>query len=42
MPAVVAAPTCGCTCTDNGLGPDDSASVQALRPAIPQDPAACP
>jgi hypothetical protein len=31
--ATVAAPTYGCTYTDNTRGPDDSATVNALRPA---------
>lgn len=33
-PATVAAPTFGCTYTKNTLGPDDSATTKALRPAI--------
>jgi hypothetical protein len=41
-PAVVAAPTYGCAFTNNTIGPDDSGTVKALRPAILQNSAACP
>lgn len=33
-PATVAAPTFGCTYTKNTLGPDESGTTKALRPAI--------
>ena len=41
-PAVVAAPTYGCTFTKNTTGPDDSATTKALRPAILASGATCP
>ena len=40
--AVVAAPTYGCTFTKNTLGPDESNTVKALRPATLANSAACP
>ena len=40
--AVVAAPTYGCTFTQNTLGPDDSATTKALRPAAVMNSAPCP
>jgi hypothetical protein len=39
--ATVASPTYACTHTNNTLGPDDSATTRALRPAI-LAVAACP
>ncbi len=41
-PATVAAPTYGCTYTRNTLGPDDSGTTRALRPAILGSTPACP
>lgn len=41
-PAVVAAPTYGCTFTRNARGPDDSATVNQLRPAVVANSAPCP
>jgi hypothetical protein len=41
-PAVVAAPTYGCTFTKNTLGADDSATVRALRAGIAASTPACP
>jgi hypothetical protein len=41
-PAVVAAPTYGCTYTKNTLGPDDSAFVGQLRAGIAASTPACP
>ncbi len=40
--AVLAAPTYGCTFTKNTLGPDESNTVKALRPATLANSAACP
>ena len=40
--AVVAAPTYGCTFTKNTLGPDESNTVKALRPATLANSLACP
>ena len=40
--ATVAAPSYGCTFTNNTLGQDDSATTKALRPAILATTAACP
>jgi acetyl esterase/lipase len=40
--AVVAAPSYGCTFTKNTLGPDESGTVKALRPATLANSAACP
>ena len=40
--AVVAAPTYGCTFTKNTLGPDESNTVKALRPATLANSAPCP
>jgi hypothetical protein len=40
--AVVAAPAYGCTFTKNTLGPDESNTVKALRPATLANSAACP
>jgi acetyl esterase/lipase len=41
-PAVVAAPTYGCTFTNNVRGPDESQTTNALRPAILANSAPCP
>jgi hypothetical protein len=41
-PAVVAAPTYGCTFTRNTLGTDESQTTNALRPAILANSAPCP
>ena len=41
-PATVAAATYGCTHTKNTLGPDDSPTTLALRPATLANSAACP
>ncbi len=41
-PTVVAAPTYGCTFTNNTLGPDDSATTRALRAGIAASTPACP
>lgn len=41
-PATVAATTYGCTYTRNTLGPDESGTVRALRPAILGTTPACP
>ncbi len=41
-PATVAAPTYGCTFTKNTLGPDESGTTKALRPATVANSAACP
>lgn len=41
-PAIVAAPTYGCTHTINALGQDDSATTKALRPGILATTAPCP
>jgi len=41
-PATVAAPTYGCTYTRNTLGPDESGTTRALRPAILASTPACP
>ena len=41
-PATVAAPTYGCAYTNNTLGPDDGASVRALRQGILASSPACP
>jgi hypothetical protein len=40
--ATVAAPTYGCTFTKNTLGPDDSPTTNALRPAILATTVPCP
>ncbi len=40
--ATVAAPTYGCTYTRNTLGPDESGTTRALRPAILASTPACP
>ena len=40
--ATVAAATYGCTFTKNTLGPDESGTVKALRPATIANSAACP
>jgi acetyl esterase/lipase len=40
--AVVAASSYGCTFTKNTLGPDESGTVKALRPATLANSAACP
>ena len=40
--ATVAAPTYGCTYTRNTLGPDESGTTRALRPAILGSTPACP
>lgn len=40
--ATVAAPSYGCTFTKNTLGPDDSATTKALRPAILATTPPCP
>jgi hypothetical protein len=40
--ATVAAPTYGCTFTNNTLGPDESGTTNALRPAILANSAPCP
>jgi pimeloyl-ACP methyl ester carboxylesterase len=40
--ATVAAPTYGCTYTKNTLGPDESGTTLALRPATVANSAACP
>jgi pimeloyl-ACP methyl ester carboxylesterase len=40
--ATVAAPTYGCTHTNNALGPDDGAGVTALRAGIAASSPACP
>lgn len=41
-PATVAAPTYGCTFTNNTRGPDESATTNALRPAAVANSAPCP
>lgn len=41
-PATVAATSYGCTYTKNTLGPDDSGTTRALRPAILGSTPACP
>lgn len=41
-PATVAAPTYGCAYTNNTLGPDDGATVRALRQGILGSSPACP
>ena len=41
-PAVVAAATYGCTHTKNTLGPDESGTTRALRPAVLATTPACP
>lgn len=41
-PATVAAATYGCTFTRNTLGPDESGTTNALRPATLANSAACP
>jgi len=41
-PAIVAAPTYGCTYTRNTLGVDESPTTRALRPAILASTPACP
>lgn len=41
-PATVAAPTYGCTFTNNTLGPDESTTTKALRPAILANSPPCP
>jgi len=41
-PATVAAATYGCTYTQNTLGPDESGTTNALRPATVANSAACP
>jgi hypothetical protein len=41
-PATVAASTYGCTYTKNTLGPDESGTTRALRPAILATTPACP
>ena len=41
-PATVAANTYGCTYTRNTLGPDESGTTRALRPATVANSAACP
>ena len=41
-PATVAATNYGCTFTRNTLGPDDSGTTRALRPAILANTPACP
>ncbi|MEO8058294.1 MAG: alpha/beta hydrolase [Burkholderiales bacterium] len=41
-PATVAATTYGCTYTQNTLGPDESGTTNALRPATVANSAACP
>jgi hypothetical protein len=41
-PAVVAAATYGCTHTNNTIGPDDGATVKALRPGVLASTAVCP
>ena len=41
-PATVAASSYGCTFTRNTLGPDDSGTTRALRPAILASTPACP
>lgn len=41
-PATVAAPTYGCTFTKNTLGPDESGTTKALRPAILANSVPCP
>ncbi len=41
-PATVAAASFGCTFTQNTLGPDDSATTKALRPAVLANSAPCP
>ncbi len=41
-PATVAAPTYGCTYTRNAMGPDESGTTRALRPAILASTPACP
>ncbi len=41
-PATVAAPTYGCTYTRNTLGPDESGTTRALRPATVMNSAPCP
>jgi hypothetical protein len=40
--ATVAAPTYGCTYTQNTTGMDDSATTKALRPLAVANSAACP
>ena len=40
--ATVAANTYGCTYTRNTLGPDESGTTRALRPATVANSAACP
>lgn len=40
--ATVAAPSYGCTYTDNTLGPDESGATRALRPGILASTPACP
>ena len=41
-PATVAATSYGCKFTKNTLGPDESGTTKALRPAILANSAACP
>jgi len=41
-PATVAAPTYGCKFTKNTLGPDESGTTKALRPAILANSVPCP
>jgi acetyl esterase/lipase len=41
-PATVAAPTYGCTFTNNTRGPDESGTTNALRPIIQATTPACP
>ena len=40
--SVVAAPTYGCTFTNNNLGPDESGNTKALRPPAVANSAKCP